>query len=444
MKFMIVAITSAAILLSSMAIAEECVAPPFWFTNGRTTEFDYSKPLDPQNDCDFYEFGWQTFLFVMQPDDPSGSRPKLLDFATPSDVFGANAPMAFPKKRDGLLSLSPRAIKSRNGSDFTTIFQALSGGAVVDKNGRSLYFGLHMNSTFVDFLRKHKLDTVGGINAADAKLEFPPGSLEFKSSWRIVASGEDTSKYFTTKALVPTLVEQNNQVVVDPNITREETVALVGLHVVGVAKGHPEFIWATFEHVENSPDLLAGHSSPTAPVSEDDWTFYKAKTPFNQSNIPNSKKDSEPLRITDAANQTLAPITQVFRHYPFGGEEPRGIITLNGSVHEKLPVNSVLKQYEMIGAVWINDPAAKFKENSIFRDDVLAGATKLSNSTMETFTQNTAKNCFSCHHTRGEREIPNTPYFLPAKRISVSHMLMQSYSQAKQKEFFDLQSKSRK
>jgi hypothetical protein len=139
----------------------------------------------------------------------------------------------------------------------------------------------------------------------------------------------------------------------------------------------------------------------------------------------------------------LSPVTPIFRHFAFGGDNPRGIASLNASVHEKLPTGDLRRNYEMIGSVWLDRPLDKdgqqgtFIKGKAFPDDVLAGATKLSSSTMETFTQNTVgeKNCFGCHNT-DVVTVPNTnpPIKLSGKLINVSHMMLRAFAHGKQLE----------
>jgi hypothetical protein len=176
------------------------------------------------------------------------------------------------------------------------------------------------------------------------------------------------------------------------------------------------------------------------PVTDKEWTFCRKGTPANQCNIRNNNQDN-PVQL-NAANQTLAPVTPLFRHYAFGGDNPRGVESLNASVHEKLAPADVRRNYELIGAVWLDRPLDRdnqpgtFVEDRPFGEDVLAGATKLSSSTMETFTQNTKdqKNCFGCHNTTAVL-VPNTNpvVILKGKRINVSHMILRAFSQGTQK-----------
>ena len=124
--------------------------------------------------------------------------------------------------------------------------------------------------------------------------------------------------------------------------------------------------------------------------------------------------------------RTVEPIYRVFA---FGGEEdPEEIISLNASVHTQLPTGlAVWKNYKMIGAVWLDDPAASFQPGKKFDVDAeLAGETKLSNATMETFTQEGKQHCFQCHDTRQQPQSGGN-IVLPAKKINVSHILVNAY-----------------
>jgi hypothetical protein len=78
-----------------------------------------------------------------------------------------------------------------------------------------------------------------------------------KSAWQIVDDANPPGDYITARAVVPILSVENGQVFVSKDKTRTVTVALLSLHVVFVLDIHPEFIWSTFEHVDNTgtPDL---------------------------------------------------------------------------------------------------------------------------------------------------------------------------------------------
>ena len=88
----------------------------------------------------------------------------------------------------------------------------------------------------------------------------------------------DTVTNFTTKALIHPLTCQGGgnicmggAVVIDRTKAESVTVALIGLHVVGVVEDHPEFVWATFEHEDNAPDRLDVERGALASA----YTFYR-------------------------------------------------------------------------------------------------------------------------------------------------------------------------
>jgi hypothetical protein len=430
---------------------QDCIAPDTWFPV--TQEYDYVNTPIPQEDCDFYKFAWQTFLFVTQPVAQNDPRAAFTTYKTPADVFNATHLLGMPSPAArGDLVLTPRLRKPTHANSLDGVQQATSKGVLVDQNGRAVYYGLHINDAFVDFVKgknKANLDLTNPTNIMNAPaddLQFTPGCLELKSSWRVVAQGEDASNYYTTTATLPTLKMQNNQVIVDnstpiPNVK----VALVGLHVVGVVNGHPEFIWATFEHVDNAPDLPVGvapHSTLQSPAPDRDWTFCPKGTMANLCNQNPNGDSKNPLQLVDPTNQILSPKVPIYRLFAFGGDDPRAIISLSTTVHERLPKErSVWKNYELIGATWVADPSTSFKSDPNangfgFNVNLQAGATQLSNSTMETFTQDVS-NCFGCHNTAPvfppETNVSmsgSAP--LPAKRINVSHVITNAFFQVLQ------------
>jgi hypothetical protein len=211
---------------------------------------------------------------------------------------------------------------------------------------------------------------------------------------------------------------------IDVDMTNQEevTVALVGLHVVGRLEGHQEFVWSTFEHLKNAPDLPAGTPHDSAsPVSSTAFTFYRAGKAAKDCN----KQDLTSLSLNVAA-QKLSPITDVFRQFPFGGGDAADTDnskSLNDSVHAQLEATSVWKNYRLVGGTWFASgdslvPGLTPQQTS----NLAVAGIQLSNSTMETFSQNPLgamrSNCFSCHASR------NVPT-LGAKNLNISHILRQ-------------------
>ena len=200
-------------------------------------------------------------------------------------------------------------------------------------------------------------------------------------------------------------------------------------------------IWATFEHFKNAPDVPAEYFADTE-ISPENWTFYKAKTPYSSCNI--NPASSAVLKL-DEKNQTLSPVTQVCRQYALGNDlnqkdlsvpdNIKAVSELNSSVKSMLSKNNVWSNYYEIGAIWFLNTDS-LKPNMALDTDVntkgeqiLIGSLKLSIASIETFTQiqSTTDNCFRCHNTM-HRFPPNTKIeALPALNLNISHAFMNIY-----------------
>jgi hypothetical protein len=419
---------------------DSCLAPSEWFPHDKTPKPNDSA--DFTTNCDFHQWSWQMFLWLTQT-MPEG-RLRFETFARPTDLHTAGGePPAFSAGTAGSkLKLLPRITKSADPTLLDEINQAGSKGLLIDHNGRAVYYSMYINDVFFNFVRENGLYDPKKLSTAPDTLDFPVGSLELKAAWKIVGQGRDTGAFYKRKAAVAKLVQNNGSVVVDPNETVEVTVALVGLHIAGVVKDHPEFIWATFEHDKNAPTLtdeqleqylnVNDASINNQPVSNENFTFYTAAATFIQSNQNNAGD----VKLTDPSAQALSPITEAFIQYAQGGgnEENRANIRkLNASVLSQLK-DPILSNYYLGGAIWLKEANA-LKPNST-QQNLITGSTDLSNLTMETFTQKIKdqRNCFSCHNTMQRFPLVQDTGVEPLKgmNLNVSHILVNHYFQASQ------------
>ena len=397
---------------------------------------------DSGQECQFYQWAWATFLYITQD---TLNKPRFLSYETPSELFSTNATPLFAKKLSNkMLLLAPRLEEDSVVTGFSEVEQAISKSILVDKNGRVIYYAQHVNSEFVDFVKAHNFMNMDTLFAADPNLTFPKGCLELKSSWKIVMPGDDVSSFYTTKAMVAQfetkkMSDGKSIVVINPQKLKEETVALLGIHVVGITDGHPEFIWATFEHdnlapnnnnpnrdPENPSTSISGTINDTPLDSKNKYLFYQVGTSAKKCNVLNP---IEKLEFANEKNQTFKNVSSVFHQFWF--DDDSLIESLNKNVHIMLGKSSVWTNYSFKGAVWINNPKKEFLVNRNFAtldnsDNTIVGGEKaLSNVTMETFTQDKQR-CFSCHKTKEEID-PNGDLSFPPKLISVSHVLTNAY-----------------
>ena len=165
---------------------------------------------------------------------------------------------------------------------------------------------------------------------------------------------------------------------------------MVGMHIAFSVKGHPELIWATFEHVNNAPN---------APYQYWDSGDVPRVGPGTVSsgggvNQPRMVMDGNDIM---AINGKIGPI-DVLRVSPWGvyGAEYRPnrnteVISTNNNVQGRLMRGDVRKNYVFVGAIW----GATSGQGSSTLLNSTQGSDNLANSTMETFIQ--PAGCFECH-----------------------------------------------
>jgi len=99
-------------------------------------------------------------------------------------------------------------------------------------------------------------------------------------------------------------------------------------------------------------------------------------------------------------------------------------------------VNDVRRNYQLVGAVWMDDPLGHSSQAGLFKQGIRirngqgvtpdtpgamnAGEDGLSSVAMESFSQTDEPNCFSCHDTRPTRA---NGINVPASTLNVSHVL---------------------
>ena len=400
-----------------------------------------NKRFQSKSNCEFHEWSWQMFQWLMQEVD---GEPRFLSFETPYSLLGIS-------NRNVLL---PRTAKTNAPEGFDEVVQAGTDGIFVDQQGNSVYYSQHLDDTWTNFVKDNDLLNPAKVRAFDPNTPFPVGAVELKASWRIVGEGEDVSDMFTRRSEVYELENSGGQIVVSATKTRSVILALVGFHIGGVVEGHPEMIWATFEHKDNAPNVPSGATVDTV-VSDQNFDFYTASTKVSGCNVNFAR--SPDLKL-DEATQKLTPVTNACRLFAHGNSarnapginqksvdsNDANIIALNRAVIAKLETQpGPWSNYFEVGAIWFL-PTDALKPNMALttdfmpetsinpEDQFLTGSLKLSNATIETFTQtqSTKQNCFRCHNTAQAfalttDQAPLVP--LPPMNLNISHAFMNIY-----------------
>src|SRR5262249_17634970 len=144
--------------------------------------------------------------------------------------------------------------------------------------------------------------------------------IELKTSWVETAKLANPASYVTLQAEVPVYTKTATKWTPTKK-TRQVTLALVGMHVVGTVKNHPEMVWATFEHVSTAPNgsyayMNVKKNLVTVPQNTaGSWLFCKSKStgPFNKSHM---RLDANGNIVATSGN-TISPSDSVLNN-PWG------------------------------------------------------------------------------------------------------------------------------
>ena len=217
--------------------------------------------------------------------------------------------------------------------------QAFS-GPLIDRNGNFVHYLIAMDPHEVSYVCDTGIYNINGQVAYSAKhdtLQFSSGTdsvdwsgaTELKFAWKIIDTdnGDQPNRFFTSKAIIP---DQNGG-------TQTVTVGLVGMHIAHKSQSSPQWIWATFEQVDN----LVGNTMAHPPIKP---SFYD---PNCQICVPNLDPSS--------TNDFKTPI-QAVRAIPIPGEKQE----LNAEAQAVLKsLGSVWQYYQLIDTQWPIDPTAK-------------------------------------------------------------------------------------
>jgi len=428
-------------LSSAAPSAAAAACPPLGWSEGliRYLAPDARLPTtEPTVDCAFHEWSWETFVWATALD--KNGVPRFMTLPTLDDLVSIKP----DADKEGVrpLRLANRALKPHGANGAPEVAGAIveaDGNMMVAPNGYPVLASVHMNASYFKIAKKNLIVDGGYQKNPEQDAYFGVGDAIFKATWmRLDAGQKPPVGAYTTQADVPVLmIDKKNSLVVTTGKTTQATVALVGLHVVGITDGHPEFLWGTFEHNLNNPQV-PDNTFTTAGSDSKGYTFYAANTSYANANTSNS---AAPATLTfDEKTQRFSPITSAVLENKTGGETnspdgPTNIANLNTSSQRFLqgqPGNEALfANYNLIGTVWMK-PNTYVTTNPSWKNLASAdavGSVNLANSTAETFVQvandsvmKNVKNCFSCHNP-GSYNFQTSPPKLASRRIAISHVL---------------------
>lgn len=396
---------------------------------------------------------WQEFIYLNWQADPNNpGNPNLKappsSFGTPGDtsdtvwqsyldaftVFNppSNARITWDARRPAILSLS-RISKLGGTSIQISNTEEASGGWLTDQRGGLTYYQIMMNQDEYQFITNNvfngsDLTTYAGQRACASQagtqgrggFNLPAGgaigntdtdctgqtvtygqnigAIEIKAAW--VALPADGSLNYRYKTAIAQLTDPYG------NIT-QATVGLVGLHIIHKFPGAAQFVWATFEQIDNSPDDNNNGAAtwPMLPANPNQkpspgYTFFNPGCTPSEDPVYGCQRNLQPTQ------PCLAPPTPGCQPYTAPMEVTR--ITpvelvansVTGYVWALLPSASVFNYYRLVDVQWPQSPSPVPPQSVTPNSggDIQPPDTVriMANTSLETFVQKSAS-CMDCH-----------------------------------------------
>jgi hypothetical protein len=324
---------------------------------------------------DVYKESYEVFLPDGQQPLPWGQRE--LPLACQSSVAGGNKVIRMTQKvSDDVLNFS--------GEPFGT-------GPLIDLNGQYTRYEIRLNEDAFNYIVQNMLYNKQGQAAFTQPVQFPTGTnganqpvggMVIKAAWRVLGPDDHPERYHTVKAYVYTPASTNpptNESCV------QMTMGLVGFHIAHKTASASQWVWSTFEQVDN---VQVGPNAPAGLKP----TYYNPDC----SNCPINKPPPKPWNPNAPKSQPA----QILRLIPIDSATQQLNAQWQGMLKGVNP-NSVWQYYQLISTQW---PTAAGKENQP-SGSLPAGNPApqfLANATLETYIQgqvpNVSSSCIICHN----------------------------------------------
>ena len=386
-----VAVTTA--LLTSGLPCQPQFVPPFNLDN-------------LQHGFDYYS--WLTFIALnaatpnTAPLAPNDAPTLWQDYAEISDLMLPDGKTPAPW---GSPRVIPAACKSVAGADGlrvmrkSMIIKTVTGeviepfdtGPLIDQNGNYVRYEILVNQPMYEFIVQNGLYSKAGQAAFQGPVVFPEGAnaqgtsgtmgaIMVKAAWKVMGANDDTSRFHIVEGLAYNPPSENPKV---EESCSKVTLGLVGWHAAHKTDDAPQWIWSTFEHVDNVPSDDAVKSGQL----QAHYNFYRPGC--STKDCPINEPPPRPW------NPDVQPFpggytSQITRVIPLSPET----VALNASFQAIL-AGTVWPNYELISTQWPTDATSPVDPTGVPAPDFLA------NATLETYIQGTvpqsSSSCMACH-----------------------------------------------
>ena len=241
--------------------------------------------------------------------------------------------------------------------------------------------------------------------------DLPVGSIAIKAAWRLMTEADGPavrSRYYVASAEV---VDVAKSLAAGRVVCSKSDIGLVGFHIMIKTRYRPQWLWSTFEHVDNAPPAGEGEArEPDARDAGAPYSYYDAARPDRRL-PPLGTPESLPISASHPPKVDPEPMQVTRRHpvHPSTMAMNRAYWALPGIK------GTVWERYMLVASQWPTVPLPPGPQNdgSFFPglppnrdtprenyqsdDPARESEENLVNTTMETYLQEAPSSCMACH-----------------------------------------------
>ena len=277
---------------------------------------------------------------------------------------------------------------------------------LVDQNNNYVYYEIRFNADQYEFVRRNGLYLAKNLMAAELKAPiampisaakpYREGAAMLKAAWKQMTPSDDPSRYYTVRAKIYDTSQRQPS-------CRDVTMGLIGFHIGHKVDGFAQWIWSSFEQVDNVPN--DDGSKPAGRMTLNNGSD-DPKTVGGWANRPDLKREVPPDKRMKAQVTRLNPIPTT----PAG----QSTVDINDRYRKALG-RTVWTNYQLVITQWPAAPVPqsqfKPKENQGVYPQDAGGPFPVNNAVntaLETFFQSQSdaagaggNSCMQCHYGAG-------------------------------------------
>jgi hypothetical protein len=355
-------------------------------------EFPFAAfPIDTRPMFD--SFLWQSFIALMwpsrpdshgepfRPDDPAvfqrgyvdGMQPAFLGWKTAYDLYPEDGSAPAPWDQPSPQSPCKDAVKRDrrpqliSTAKFGTVADELNqafAGPLIDQTGLVTRYEVRFNQAEYEYVRTHELYNraswpANGLPpiAFPASTPASQGAIEVKIAWRDLSRvpPQYRARFFTTEAL--TVQPETCKTTLPGGAGRiydcackPTVVGMVGFHIAHKVDRFPQWVWGTFEQVDNLGE------DPTMPAGMKPSYYDGARA--NPADHPGYSYQPAPISATAATKSAARRPVNVTRLSQIPSTPTALPTTQINASFRALVAPTTWTRYWLIGSQWSSLPAA--------------------------------------------------------------------------------------